>query len=559
MEKAKKARYIMQALIKSKQLIPMIVSMSMIAVINVLSIRSLMLLASVVNTKDSALIKEYLILQMILIVLNATYTYIGRLVSKIVFTTLNNDVAYKITKSEFQMYSKYGPGEMYSILESLGNISGIIDSCYIVFKNITKIIITIASLKFISSIIVIPVTVIYAIGAISLIFLFRKWKEISDKRYEIRKHRNKLFDDCINGFKEMHSNNTNERHYLDIFKDNSKIMDLFRYNRILHVVLELIIDIVSYGGDIIIILVLLGGDGIKVTSIYTAIMITGNLIDPLINITDNSAEWSEQIVSLDKVMKFMEYENHIQDGTINLKSFDESISIEDMSFKYDDSTLVLNKINLNIPKGSHVGICGVSGGGKSTLLKLIPRFYDVTEGAIKIDGIDIRELQRKSLLDKIGMVHQDTFIFDDTIRNNILYPVLDKNVTENELIEACKKACIYDFIMSLDEKFETKVGARGMKLSGGQKQRIALARIFLSNKDIILLDEATSALDNNTEDLVQEALEMCKDKTMIIVAHRLSTIQGCDKIVVISNHQIAEEGTHVELVEMNGKYASMIA
>lgn len=559
MEKAKKAKYIVQLLIRSKQLFPMLVSLFMCVIINVLSIRSLVVLASVVDTKDSTTIKEYLVIQISLIVLSTAYTYIGRLVSKILFTKLNNEVAYKITNSEFQMYSKYGPGEMYSILDSLGNISGIINSCYTVFRNITKIVITIASLKFISSIVVVPVGVIYSIGTLSFIIIFRKWKEISDKHYEVRKHRNKLFDDCINGFKEMHSNNTNKRHYLNIEKDNSKIMELFKYTRMLHTVLELVIDLVSYGGDIIVILVLLGGDGIKATSIYTTLMVTANLIDPLLNITDNSADWSEQIVSLEKVMKFMDYENHIKDGTIELKSFDESISIEDMSFKYDDSTLVLNKINLNIPKGSHVGICGVSGGGKSTLLKLIPRFYDVTEGAIKIDGIDIRELQRKSLLDKIGMVHQDTFIFDDTIKNNILYPVLDKKVTENELIEACKKACIYDFIMSLDEKFETKVGARGMKLSGGQKQRIALARIFLSNKDIILLDEATSALDNNTEDLVQEALEMCKDKTMIIVAHRLSTIQGCDKIVVISNHQIAEEGTHVELVEMNGKYASMIA
>ena len=163
------------------------------------------------------------------------------------------------------------------------------------------------------------------------------------------------------------------------------------------------------------------------------------------------------------------------------------------------------------------------------------------------------------MLSKIGIVHQDTFIFDGTIKDNITCCLpIGVIATEEQIIDACKKACIYDFIMSQPQKFNTLVGARGMKLSGGQKQRIALARVFISNADIILLDEATSALDNETERLIQEALEMVHDKTMIIIAHRLSTIRYCDQIYVIANHKVAEHGTHVQLCEMGGKYAAML-
>ena len=226
-----------------------------------------------------------------------------------------------------------------------------------------------------------------------------------------------------------------------------------------------------------------------------------------------------------------------------------------MSFAYEKSDMVLNKINLTIHKGESIGVCGESGGGKSTLLKLLEKFYAPIAGTITVDGIDIQELTSASLRDKMGVVSQDTYIFDTTIYENIRHG--SPNATEYEVIDACKKASLYDFILSLPDGFQTQVGPKGLKLSGGQRQRISLARIFLRNPEIILLDEATSALDNESEKIVQQSLRAFSGKTIITIAHRLTTIENCDKIVVIDNHRIAESGTHSELLEQGGVYARL--
>lgn len=191
--------------------------------------------------------------------------------------------------------------------------------------------------------------------------------------------------------------------------------------------------------------------------------------------------------------------------------------------------------------------------GKSTLIKLIPIFYDPTYGRVLIDGINIKEFSFESLRKRIVIVHQHNYIFKGTILYNITYGI-GREVTMDQIVDACEKCCIYDFITSLPEGFETQVGPNGLKLSGGQQQRIALARIFLRDPDIIILDEATSALDNDSESIVQKNLELFKDKTIIMIAHRLSTIQNCDKIVVIDEHNLVEEGSHEELLNKQGLY-----
>ena len=264
------------------------------------------------------------------------------------------------------------------------------------------------------------------------------------------------------------------------------------------------------------------------------------------------SDLSEYTAPMPKFNEIMLYENKIKNGSIELTSFNRSIKIQDVKFSYNDSDNVLNGVTLDIRKGEKIGICGVSGGGKSTLLKLIPRMYDVDEGSIKIDGINIKDIERESLKKYIGTVHQDTYIFNKSVMENIRFA--KPSATDNEVIEATKKAYAYDFILSLPDGFNTEVGPKGLKLSGGQKQRISLARVFLANPDVVLLDEATSALDVETERLVQKAINQFKNKTVIAVAHRLSTIKDFDRIVVIDQHKIVEVGSHDSLLKRGGIY-----
>ena len=244
-----------------------------------------------------------------------------------------------------------------------------------------------------------------------------------------------------------------------------------------------------------------------------------------------------------------------------LKDVKGTIDFENVSFSYtssDDhsSHTVIDHLTMHIDPGKTVALVGPSGSGKTTLCHLIPRFYEIDEGSIKIDGQDIRDLQRLSLRKNIGMVAQDVFLFTGTIRDNIAYGNLD--ATEEQIIDAAKKANIHDYIMTMPEGYDTYIGERGVKLSGGQKQRISIARVFLKNPSILILDEATSALDNATEMLIQSALEkLAKGRTSLIVAHRLSTIKNADEIIVLTEKGVQERGTHAELVAKNGIYAGL--
>lgn len=267
-------------------------------------------------------------------------------------------------------------------------------------------------------------------------------------------------------------------------------------------------------------------------------------------------EIQEAIVTSNKVFDLIEVEDKIEDGKCELTSFSNDISFNSVGFGYCDNTGVLNDVSFTIKKGQRIGICGPSGGGKSTILSLLMRFYDTTSGTISIDGISIKDLTTKSLRNRIGMVQQDSYLFEGTIMENILYGKPD--ATEYEVVEAAKKANIHDFITSLEKGYRSQVGDNGIKLSGGQKQRIAIARVFLQNPDIILFDEATAALDNGSERIVQESIErLSDDKTIITVAHRLSTIKDCDTILVVDNHKIVEAGDYDSLVASGGLFAEL--
>ena len=232
------------------------------------------------------------------------------------------------------------------------------------------------------------------------------------------------------------------------------------------------------------------------------------------------------------------------------------ISFKDVSFNYEDKKPVLKGIDLTIKAGETIAFVGPSGAGKTTICSLIPRFYDVKAGSISIDGIDIREMTKKSLRSQIGIVQQDVFLFTGTVKENIAYGML--GASDEQIQEAARKAHLETFIEGLPEGYETQIGERGLKLSGGQKQRIAIARMFLKNPPILILDEATSALDTETERIIQQALtELAENRTTLIIAHRLATIRNADKIVVVTEEGIAEEGGHDDLLKQGGIFANL--
>lgn len=246
-----------------------------------------------------------------------------------------------------------------------------------------------------------------------------------------------------------------------------------------------------------------------------------------------------------------EPENPVKPDTVRGR-----ISIENVCFTYDDKTSVLDNINLEINEGETVAIVGPSGGGKSTLCQLIPRFYDVDAGCVKLDNVDVRSISKEALRKNIGIVQQDVFLFPGTVMDNIRYG--RPEATDEEVFEAARKAEIYEDIMNMPDKFDSYVGERGVLLSGGQKQRISIARIFLKNPPVLILDEATSALDTVTETRIQKAFDkLAEGRTTVIIAHRLSTIRGADRIVLIDDGEIKEDGTHQELMAKGGQYAQL--
>ena len=259
-----------------------------------------------------------------------------------------------------------------------------------------------------------------------------------------------------------------------------------------------------------------------------------------------------------RFLDVMETESEIKDAddAVELKDVKGHVRYDHVSFHYsDDETPVLSDISIDIPAGKSIALVGPSGSGKTTICSLLPRFYDVTGGSITVDGKDIRGLTLKSLRSQIGMVQQDVYLFDGTIKDNIAYG--KPGASDEEIIKAAKCASIHDFIMELPDGYDTYVGERGTRLSGGQKQRISIARVFLKNPPILILDEATSALDNESERWIQKSLEeLSKNRTTITIAHRLSTIRDADEIIVITEDGIAERGTHAELLSQNGLYAA---
>lgn len=357
--------------------------------------------------------------------------------------------------------------------------------------------------------------------------------------YNLKKHQEQLFQSVLTKLFKLAIKQTQKTAWL---------------SPMMHIIISVGIALVIWAGSSLIMhQQITGGDFV---AFMTAMLM---LYTPIKNIGKNFSSVQLSFMAIDRVFEILEQPVAIKDGKDpkTLQGLKKEITFKQVGFEYKPGTPVLKDINLHLKKGQTIAFVGNSGGGKTTLVNLIPRFYDVTSGSIEIDGEDIRRFSLESLRDKIAVVFQDNFLFSGTILDNILLGKADATPQEIEL--ALKCACLDEFVHDLKDGLNTNIGERGTLLSGGQKQRVAIARAFLKNAPIVILDEATSALDNKSEAIVQKAIDnLMQDRTVFVIAHRLSTVQNADKIVVVNEGEIVEEGTHEELLNIeNGAYKAL--
>ena len=465
-------------------------------------------------------------------------------------------------KLSFSYYSTHNSGQMMSKLVSdLFDISELAHhGPENLFISLVKIIGSFVFLFLINQKLALPLLLLVIL---MILFSIRQNKKMQQTFLENRIRIgdiNASLQDTLSGIRvvqsfanedtELHKFNHSNEAFLESKKDNYRCMGTFMSANLFFQGMMYLTTLI-YGGYLIAMGQMQAAD-LAMYALYIGIFIS-----PIQILVELVEMLQKGLSGFRRYLEVVETEPEIQDkeGAIDLENVKGDVCYDNVSFHYsDDNKTVLSQVSIHIPAGKSVALVGPSGGGKTTICSLLPRFYDVTAGKVTIDGKDVRDLTLKSLRNQIGMVQQDVYLFDGTIRENIAYGKPD--ATDEEIKEAARRANMDDFIMQLPEQYDTYVGEKGTRLSGGQKQRISIARVFLKNPPILILDEATSALDNESERYIQKSLEeLAKNRTTITIAHRLSTIKRSDEIIVITEDGIAERGTHETLLAKNGIYA----
>lgn len=490
-------------------------------------------------------------------------TYQGHMMGAYMERDMRQELFDHYQELSFSYYSRNNSGQMMSKLVSdLFDISEFAHhGPENLFISLVKIIGAFIFLLFINKKLALPLIILVII---MFVFSFKQNARMQETFMENRRKIgdvNASLQDTLSGIRVVQSFANEEIEHEKFKKSNDAFLVSKRDNY--HCMGSFMSSNLFFQGMMYLVTLVYGGYLIANGEMQTAdlamyALYIGIFISPIQILVELVEMMQKGLSGFRRFVDVMETESEITDapnakGLTNVKGH---VSYEHVSFHYsDDDTPVLSDISIDIPAGKSVALVGPSGGGKTTICSLLPRFYDVTAGRITIDGKDIRRLTLKSLRSQIGTVQQDVYLFDGTIKDNIAYG--KPGASDKEIIEAARRASIHDFIMELPEQYDTYVGERGTRLSGGQKQRISIARVFLKNPPILILDEATSALDNESERWIQRSLEeLSQNRTTITIAHRLSTIRDADEIIVITEDGIAERGTHEELLDMNGIYAA---
>ena len=491
-------------------------------------------------------------------------TIFSTVISSSIYKDIVTDIYNKIQTLDMEYFSGKKIGDMMTrTMTDPSNINSIILEVFNMIPEVIKLVLCLGIAFYIDFDLTLGVMIVTPILIVTVRKYAKRLKRSGKQRQEALDSLNSKLQETLSGIRVIRAFATEKHEINDFKKKNINLKKIAvksaRYNAKANSIMEAM--------NYIIIALLLMFSGYRVLraknftpgDFITIVGAISSMYTPARRAMTRFNSISANISSITRVSEILEEVPVIvnKKDCIKFENFARDITFENVDFKYKDSTeKILKNINLDVKKGETIAFVGNSGGGKSTLVNLIPRFFDVSGGSLKIDGIDIRDYEIKSLRKAIGIVPQETFLFSGTILSNIKYS--RQNATFEEIVEAAKQANAHEFIENLSDGYNTEIGERGVKLSGGQKQRIAIARAILENPQILILDEATSALDNESEKLVQDALEKLMDgKTTFIIAHRLTTIENSNKIVVIQKGEIKEVGNHNELLNKNGIYKAL--
>ncbi len=495
---------------------------------------------------------------------NYFITYYGHMMGAKMEFNMRNEIFGHFQKLSFSFYDNQKVGGLMSrITNDLFEITELLHhGPEDVVISIIKLIGSFAILMMInvklalSAFALIPVMLVFAY------FLNKKMKKAFKRNRARIADINTGIEDNLSGIRvvksfaneelEMEKFNVGNMNFLKSKRNSYRYMST--YNSGLGAFITLVTVIVVVVGAL-----LLSGDNLSPTDLITFVLYIGNFTEPVRKLVNFTEQFQNGMTGYERFLEVLAIEPDIADAkdATSLEKVRGDVCFDKVCFKYEeDLDEVLTNVSLDVKAGEYVALVGTSGAGKTTLCSLIPRFYEVSKGAVLVDGVDVRKIQIKNLRQNIGVVQQDVYLFAGTVGENIRYGKPD--ATNEEIINAAKNANAHEFIMSLPDGYDTNIGQRGVKLSGGQKQRLSIARVFLKNPPILIFDEATSALDNESEKVVQESLEkLAKNRTTFVIAHRLSTIRNARKILVLTEEGIAEQGTHEELMALNGVYKSL--